>query len=86
VRWDSPELILCVSIGYPGLPGWGAKSASAVLSRFGKLEAITPDARDWQVNVSNAKCLSEVLTSQCDLAFSSGTLLRFELIFRFLQA
>src|SRR5580658_8517448 len=39
--------------GYPGLPGWGAKSASAVLSRFGKLEAIPPDPRDWQVNVSN---------------------------------
>jgi 5'-3' exonuclease len=55
--------------GYPGLPGWGAKSASAVLSRFGKLEEIPPDARDWQVNVSNPKGLSEVLNSQRDLAF-----------------
>jgi 5'-3' exonuclease len=55
--------------GYPGLPGWGAKSASAVLSRFGRLEAIPADARDWQVNVSNSKCLSEVLNSQRDLAF-----------------
>ena len=54
--------------GYPGLPGWGAKSASAVLSRFGRIEAIPPDARDWQVNVSNAKGLSEVLNSQRDLA------------------
>jgi 5'-3' exonuclease len=55
--------------GYPGLPGWGAKSASAVLSRFGKLEAVPPDARDWQVNVSNSKGLSEVFNSQRDLAF-----------------
>jgi 5'-3' exonuclease len=55
--------------GYPGLPGWGAKSASAVLSRFGRLEAIPPDARDWQVSVSNPKGLSEVLNSQRDLAF-----------------
>jgi 5'-3' exonuclease len=55
--------------GYPGLPGWGAKSASAVLSRFGRLEAIPPNARDWQVNVSNSKGLSEVLNSQRDLAF-----------------
>ena len=55
--------------GYPGLPGWGAKSASAVLSRFGRLEAIPSDARDWQVNVSNPKGLSEVLNSKRDLAF-----------------
>lgn len=55
--------------GYPGLPGWGAKSASVVLSRFGRLEAIPPDARDWQVNVSNSKGLSEVLNSKRDLAF-----------------
>jgi len=54
--------------GYPGLPGWGAKSASAVLSRFGRLEAIPHDTRDWQVNVSNPKGLSEVLNSKRDLA------------------
>jgi 5'-3' exonuclease len=55
--------------GYPGLPGWGAKSASAVLSRFGRLEAIPPDPKDWQVNVSNSKGLSQVLNNQRDLAF-----------------
>ncbi len=32
--------------GYPGLPGWGAKSTAAVLARFGKLEAIPPDWRE----------------------------------------
>ena len=31
--------------GYPGLPGWGAKSAAAVLARFGHLEAIPEDWR-----------------------------------------
>lgn len=55
--------------GYPGLPGWGAKSASAVLSRFGKLESIPPNAMDWQVNVTNSKSLSQVFNSKRDLAF-----------------
>ncbi|MGF7183720.1 5'-3' exonuclease [Tunturiibacter psychrotolerans] len=55
--------------GYPGLPGWGAKSASTVLSRFGRLEAIPPNPRDWRVNVTNSKRLSEVLNSKRDLAF-----------------
>jgi len=55
--------------GYPGLPGWGAKSASAVLSRFGRLEAIPANARDWHVNVTNSKSLSEVFNSKRELAF-----------------
>ena len=54
--------------GYPGLPGWGAKSASAVLSRFGRLEAIPSNAQDWQVNISNLKSLSEAFNSKRDLA------------------
>ena len=55
--------------GYPGLPGWGAKSASAVLSRFGKLEAIPPNAQDWHVTVSNQRSLSEVFNGKRELAF-----------------
>ena len=55
--------------GYPGLPGWGAKSAAAVLSRFGTLEDIPPDARDWHVDVSNAQKLSDTLKSKRDLVF-----------------
>ncbi len=31
--------------GYPGLPGWGAKSAAAVLAKFGHIEAIPEDPR-----------------------------------------
>ena len=55
--------------GYPGLPGWGAKSAAAVLSRFGSLEAIPEDARDWHVNVTYPQSLAEVFHGQRDLAF-----------------
>ena len=29
--------------GYPGIPGWGAKSAAAVLARFERLEAVPED-------------------------------------------
>ncbi len=29
--------------GFPGIPGWGAKSAAAVLARFGHLEDIPDD-------------------------------------------
>ena len=39
--------------GYPGLTGWGAKSAAAVLARFGRLESIPADPRDWHVNAAN---------------------------------
>jgi 5'-3' exonuclease len=37
------------SDGYPGLPGWGAKSAAAVLSRYASLEAIPRKASAWEV-------------------------------------
>lgn len=35
--------------GYPGIPGWGAKSASGVLAKFGRLEDISEDTRTWQI-------------------------------------
>jgi 5'-3' exonuclease len=47
--------------GFPGLPGWGAKSAAAVLSRWGTIEAIPADHRDWDVAVRGAGRLSAVL-------------------------
>jgi 5'-3' exonuclease len=37
------------SDGYPGLPGWGSKSASAILSRYGHLEAVPKRASEWEV-------------------------------------
>ncbi len=37
------------SDGFPGLPGWGAKSAAAVLARYGSLEEIPARASAWDV-------------------------------------
>jgi 5'-3' exonuclease len=37
------------SDGYPGLPGWGAKSAAAVLARYAHLEAIPERSSAWEV-------------------------------------
>jgi len=56
------------SDGYPGLRGWGAKSSAAVLGKFGHLESIPPDWRDWHVSVTNAGALADVLTRERDLA------------------
>ena len=47
--------------GFPGLMGWGAKSAAAVLARFGHLESIPADWREWGVNVASPKALSSRL-------------------------
>lgn len=35
--------------GYPGLPGWGAKSAASVLAVYGNIDDIPPVATQWQV-------------------------------------
>ncbi len=37
------------SDGYPGIPGWGAKSAAGVLLRYGRLEDVPPHASAWEV-------------------------------------
>lgn len=47
--------------GYPGLPGWGAKSASKVLARYRHIESIPESWRDWGVDVMNPSALSETL-------------------------
>src|SRR5512138_1933764 len=36
--------------GYPGVPGWGAKSAAAVLARFEHMEAIPKDPAKWKLS------------------------------------
>jgi 5'-3' exonuclease len=60
--------------GYPGLPGWGAKSAAAVLARFGHLEDIPEDWRLWHVNASKPAALADTLVRQRELAFLFRTL------------
>nr|MBA2337507.1 flap endonuclease [Acidimicrobiia bacterium] len=47
--------------GYPGLPGWGAKSAGAVLARYGHLEDIPLEAARWDVAVRGADKLATTL-------------------------
>ena len=47
--------------GYPGVSGWGAKSASAVLSRYGHIESIPPDHLEWGLTPGRALRLAENL-------------------------
>jgi len=54
--------------GYPGLPGWGEKSAAAVLARYRHLEDIPKLAIEWDVSVRGALRLATTLTEQRDLA------------------
>ena len=60
--------------GYPGLPGWGAKSTSAVLRKFLHLESIPKDCREWHVNATNASALADTLCREFDRALLFRTL------------
>jgi 5'-3' exonuclease len=47
------------SDGYPGIPGWGAKGAAAILSRYGHLEDVPPRASSWEVpGVSGGRAMT----------------------------
>ncbi|CAN5168829.1 hypothetical protein BH20ACT3_BH20ACT3_02810 [soil metagenome] len=50
--------------GFPGLAGWGAKSAATVLAHYGHLEHIPPDSHDWDVTVRGASKLALTLKHQ----------------------
>ena len=53
--------------GFPGLPGWGAKSASLVLARYGHLENIPAAAGQWDVaGLRGAAKLASTLQAQFD--------------------
>jgi 5'-3' exonuclease len=54
--------------GYPGLAGWGARSAAAVLARYGHLERIPPRAAEWDVPVRGADRLAATLVEQRERA------------------
>ena len=58
---DYLALVGDASDGYPGLPGWGAKSAAAVLAKFGHLEQIPADWKTWGVNASRPGMLAQTL-------------------------
>lgn len=53
--------------GFPGLPGWGAKSASAVLAKYIHIEDIPASAGQWDVpGLRGAPKLSATLQAQLD--------------------
>ena len=55
--------------GFPGIPGWGAKSASAILAHYKKLEAIPKDPAKWKVpsiSAGRAVSLAESLSKNWD--------------------
>ena len=60
--------------GYPGLPGWGAKSAAAVLAKFGHIESIPDDWQTWSVNASSPARLARTLAAERDRAMLFRTL------------
>jgi len=66
------------SDGYPGLRGWGPKSSAAVLAKFGHIESIPGDWREWGVNAANAGALAHTLASEREqvLLFRSLATLR----------
>ena len=58
--------------GFPGLPGWGKRSAAVVLSHYGHLGAVPDDVSDWDPGVRSAvrgaPRLAETLATGRDLA------------------
>jgi 5'-3' exonuclease len=54
--------------GFPGIPAWGAKSASAVLSKYGKLENVPKAASEWDARIASARRLSQSLNEHWDEA------------------
>ena len=54
--------------GFPGLPGWGAKSTATVLARYEHLDAIPDDAAEWDVSVRGAAKLAATLASAREAA------------------
>ncbi len=47
--------------GFPGIPGWGEKSAASVLAKYEHLEASPADSQTWGLSTSRAARLAESL-------------------------
>ena len=60
--------------GYPGLPGWGAKSAAAVLRRYRHIEDVPRRFERWELTVSGARRLAATLFERFDEALLFRTL------------
>jgi 5'-3' exonuclease len=47
--------------GFPGLPGWGPKTAALTFSRYSHLENVPKDWREWDRSIRGAQRLAAVL-------------------------
>jgi 5'-3' exonuclease len=47
--------------GIPGIPGWGEKSAGAVLARYGTIDSVPDDSARWDVSVRGRERLAAAL-------------------------
>ena len=65
--------------GFPGLPGWGAKSAAAVLFRYGHIEDIPLAAGQWDITVRSGAKLAKTLADHLDEALLFRRLATLEL-------
>jgi 5'-3' exonuclease len=54
--------------GFPGIKGWGAKSAAAVLARWGHLDALPDDPSSWDVPVRGPAKLAATLAENYEHA------------------
>ncbi len=60
------QIVICspdsdAADGFPGIAGWGEKSAAAVLAKYAHLEAIPADPHTWGLSASRAARLAESL-------------------------
>jgi len=60
--------------GSPGITGWGAKAAAAVLSNYPRLEGIPKEWHEWNPSIKRARGLAESLFADWDNALLFRTL------------
>jgi 5'-3' exonuclease len=60
--------------GFPGIPGWGKKTAASILSAYPHLEEIPKDWRQWAPPIRNAAVLAKTLFDSWDAALLFRTL------------
>lgn len=65
--------------GFPGLQGWGAKSAATVLSRYGHIENIPLSAGQWDITVRSGAKLAQTLADNMADALLFKTLATLDL-------
>jgi 5'-3' exonuclease len=65
--------------GFPGITGWGAKSAAAVLARYGRLDEIPRSSGDWDLNLRGAPKLAANLAADYEHALLFRRLATLEL-------